>query len=52
MDATNEDDAVMMAMMGMSGFGTTKVSICMDLTLRDITIKRGPGQARRGQSGR
>lgn len=28
MDATNEDDAAMMAMMGMSGFGTTKVSMC------------------------
>ena len=26
MDATNEDDAAMMAMMGMSGFGTTKVN--------------------------
>lgn len=25
MDATNEDDAVMMAMMGLTGFGTTKV---------------------------
>ena len=25
MDATNEDDAAMMAMMGLSGFGTTKV---------------------------
>lgn len=25
MDATNEDDSAMMAMMGMSGFGTTKV---------------------------
>ena len=25
MDATNDDDAAMMAMMGMSGFGTTKV---------------------------
>ena len=25
MDATNEDDTAMMAMMGMSGFGTTKV---------------------------
>jgi len=24
MDATNEDDTAMMAMMGMSGFGTTK----------------------------
>lgn len=52
MDATNEDDAAMMAMMGMSGFGTTKVSICSGVSLRDITIKRGLGQARRGQSGR
>ena len=25
MDATNDDDAAMMAMMGMSGFGSTKV---------------------------
>jgi len=25
MDATNEDDSEMMALMGMSGFGTTKV---------------------------
>lgn len=25
MDATNDDDAAMMAMMGLSGFGTTKV---------------------------
>ena len=25
MDATNDDDAAMMAMMGMTGFGTTKV---------------------------
>ena len=25
MDATNEDDAAMMAMMGMAGFGSTKV---------------------------
>jgi len=25
MDAINEDDSAMMAMMGMSGFGTTKV---------------------------
>lgn len=24
-DVTNEDDAAMMAMMGLSGFGTTKV---------------------------
>jgi len=24
MDATNDDDSVMMAMMGLSGFGTTK----------------------------
>lgn len=27
MDATNDDDAAMMAMMGMTGFGTTKVSL-------------------------
>lgn len=26
MDAVNEDDTAMMAMMGLSGFGTTKVS--------------------------
>ena len=26
MDATNDDDAAMMAMMGLTGFGTTKVS--------------------------
>ena len=25
MDATNDDDAAMMAMMGLSGFGSTKV---------------------------
>ena len=25
MDATNDDDAAMMAMMGLTGFGTTKV---------------------------
>ena len=27
MDATNDDDSAMMAMMGMSGFGTTKVRL-------------------------
>lgn len=35
MDATNEDDAAMMAMMGLTGFGTTKVrlfasTLCID----------------------
>ena len=29
MDATNDDDAAMMAMMGMSGFGSTKVSLTL-----------------------
>ena len=29
MDATNEDDAAMMAMMGIGGFGTTKVNTVM-----------------------
>ena len=29
MDATNDDDAAMMAMMGMSGFGSTKVSLAL-----------------------
>lgn len=27
MDATNDEDAAMMAMMGLTGFGTTKVCI-------------------------
>lgn len=52
MDATNEDDAAMMAMMGMSGFGTTKVSICLGVPLRNVTIKCGLGQTCRGQSRR
>ena len=29
MDATNDDDAAMMAMMGIGGFGTTKVGLIL-----------------------
>lgn len=31
MEAENDDDAAMMAMMGMSGFGSTKVRIGLSL---------------------
>lgn len=33
MDATNDDDAAMMAMMGLTGFGTTKVSTRLHCSL-------------------
>lgn len=33
MDASNEDDAAMMAIMGLTGFGTTKVSILLFVLL-------------------
>ena len=41
MDATNDDDAAMMAMMGLTGFGTTKVShIAAALRLHPQRFKR------------
>ena len=41
MDATNDDDAAMMAMMGLTGFGTTKVShIAAALCLYPQRLKR------------
>ena len=51
MDATNDDDAAMMAMMGMGGFGSTKVRPCFDVFLPaprcQCVTRLLPGQARR-----
>ena len=45
MDATNDDDAAMMAMMGMSGFGSTKASLLFIITFLDQWRNASAGQA-------
>jgi hypothetical protein len=41
MDAVNEEDAAMMGMMGMSGFGSTKVSNAIDLSKYPLIRSQG-----------
>ena len=50
MDATNDDDTAMMSMMGLTGFGTTKVSTHLrySRSARNSVV----GETRRGQSRR
>ena len=45
MDATNDDDSAMMAMMGMSGFGSTKASLLFIITFLDQWRNASAGQA-------
>ena len=48
MDATNDDDEAMMAMMGMSGFGTTKARR-QDCSRRWLMVTFSVGQTRPGK---
>jgi hypothetical protein len=38
MDAVNEDDAAMMTMMGMAGFGSTKVRVRVSRDCKSLSI--------------
>jgi len=50
MEDINDDDAAMMAMMGVTGFGSTKVNISQIYGLHPL--KCLPGKTRRWQPGR
>lgn len=52
MDATNDDDAAMMAMMGLGGFGTTKVYGCANYYNVENYICLSLGKTCRRQPGR
>jgi len=51
MDDVNDEDAAMMAMMGVTGFGTTKVNSATISQIRN-PLTHFQGKTRRGQPGR
>lgn len=50
MDATNDDEATMMAAMGLAGFGSTKVSVLRSY-ISNPSLMPYTGETRFGQSG-